>query len=97
VLDHDPIHADIRSFLGDFKVQLEARQLRVKGITTDGSPLYPKPLAELWPDVRHQLCEFHVIKEITKAMLHAVAKLRKELSAKIPRQGRGRPGEAQKA
>ncbi len=83
--------------MGDFRAQLEARQLRVQGITTDGSPLYPKPLADLWPNVRHQLCEFHVLKEITKAMLCAVAKLRKELSAKIPKQGRGRPGKAQKA
>ena len=97
VLDHAPTHADIRSFLGEFKAQLETRQLQVKGITTDGSPLYPKPLAELWPNVRHQLCEFHVIKEITKALLHAVAKLRKELSARIPKQRRGRPGKAQKA
>ncbi|MBY0460225.1 MAG: hypothetical protein K2V38_23155, partial [Gemmataceae bacterium] len=97
VLEHDPTHADIRSFLGDFKAQLERRQLPVKGITTDGSPLYPKPLAELWPDVRHQLCVFRVIKEITKAMLHAVAKLRKELSAQIPKPRRGRPGKAQKA
>ena len=97
VLDHDPTHDDIRSFLGDFKAQLDSRQLRVRGITTDGSPLYPGPLAELWPDVRHQVCEFHVIKEITKAVLHAVAKLRKELSAKIPRQPRGRPAKAQKA
>ena len=97
VLEHAPTHTDIRSFLGDFKGQLESRQLQVKGITTDGSPLYPKPLAELWPDVRHQLCEFHVIKEITKAVLHAVAKLRKELSARIPKQRRGRPGKAQNA
>jgi len=97
VLEHAPTHADIRSFLGAFKGQLESRQLQVKGITTDGSPLYPRPLAELWPDVRHQLCEFHVLKEITKAVLRAVAKLRKELSAKIPTPGRGRPGKAQKA
>jgi hypothetical protein len=97
VLDHDPTHADIRSLLGDFRIQLEARQLRVKGITTDGSPLYPKPLAELWPDVRHQLCEFRVLKEITKAILHAVAKLRKELAAQIPEQPRGRPGKAREA
>jgi hypothetical protein len=97
VLEHDPTHDDIRSFLGEFQAQLEARQLQVKGITTDGSPLYPKPLAELWPDVRHQLCEFHVIKEITKAVLHAVAKLRKGLSAKIPKQSRGRPGKAREA
>lgn len=97
VLGHGPTHADVRSFLGEFKAQPEARQLQVRGITTDGSPLYPKPLAGLWPDARHQLCEFHVIKEITKAMLHAVAKLRKGLSARIPKQRRGRPDKAQKA
>jgi Transposase len=97
VLDHDPTHDDLRSFLGDFKAQLEARQRRVRGITTDGSPLYPTPLAELWPDARHQLCEFHVLKEITQAVLHAVARLRKERAAQIPTQRRGRPGRGQQA
>ena len=97
VLDHDPTHDDIRSFLGDFQGQLQARQLPVRGITTDGSPLYPTPLAELWPQARHQVCEFHVLKEITKAVLHAVAKLRKEMAAKIPKQRRGRPGKGQQA
>lgn len=96
VLDHDPIHEDILAFLGDFKDQLVRRGRQVRGITTDGSPLYPKPLSLLWPDARHQLCEFHVLKEITKSMLHAVANLRKQLKAQIPKQPRGRPTRAQK-
>ena len=79
--------------MAKFKGRLQARQLAVRGITTDGSPLYPKPLAELWPDARHQVCEFHVLKEILKAVLHAVAKLRKELPAAIPKQPRGRPNQ----
>jgi transposase len=95
VLDHNPTHEDIRAFLSDFKAQLQARQLEVLGITTDGSTLYPVPLAELWPDVRHQVCEFHVLKEILKAVLHALAKLRKELAAQLPKQRRGRPGKGQ--
>jgi Transposase len=95
VLDHTPTHTDIRSFLGDFQAQLELRQLQVRGITTDGSPLYPKPLAELWPHVRHQLCEFHVLKEITKAVLHALAKMRKAMKAQLPKRPRGRPKKAQ--
>ena len=37
------------------------------------------------------MCEFHVLKEITKAVLHALAKLRKEMRAQIPKQKRGRP------
>jgi transposase-like protein len=91
VLEHDPTQDDIRAFLSEFKGQLDRRGLSVRGITTDGSSLYPKVLKELWPKARHQICEFHVIKEITKAVLHALAKLRKEMIAQIPKQPRGRP------
>ena len=52
VLDHNPTHEDIRAFLKEFKGQLDKRGLAVRGITTDGSSLYPKVLKELWPDVR---------------------------------------------
>jgi hypothetical protein len=91
VLDRDPTQDDVLAFLSEFKGQLDKRGLCVRGITTDGSSLYPKALKELWPGVRHQLCEFHVLKEITKAVLHALAKLRKEMTAQIPKQPRGRP------
>ena len=40
----------------------------------------------------HQLCTFHVLKEVTKAVLSAVAKLRKDLAAGAPKLPRGRPG-----
>ena len=97
VLEHDPTQDDVRSFLADFKARLDARGLTVWGITTDGSDLYPKPLHELWPDVPHQVCEFHVLKEITKAVLHALARTRKELRDRIPKQPRGRPRKAERA
>ena len=95
VLEHDPTQDDVLAFLTEFKGQLDKRGLSVLGITTDGSSLYPKVLKELWPDVRHQICEFHVLKEITKAVLHALAKLRKEMTAQIPKQPRGRPSKEQ--
>ena len=46
VLDHDPTHEDITRFFKRFKGMLEARELTLKGITTDGSPLYPEPKRE---------------------------------------------------
>jgi hypothetical protein len=95
VLDHDPTQDDVLAFLSDFKAQLDRRGLSVRGVTTDGSSLYPKVLKKLWPKARHQLCKFHVIKEIIKAVLHALAKLRKEMTAQIPRQPRGRPRKEQ--
>jgi hypothetical protein len=95
VLDHDPTQDDVLAFLSDFKAQLDRRGLSVRGVTTDGSSLYPKVLKQLWPKAHHQLCRFHVIKEIIKAILHALAKLRKEMTAQIPKQPRGRPRKEQ--
>ena len=97
VLDHDPSQQDVREFFAGFKAHLDARGLKVQGVTTDGSTLYPDVLRELFPDAAHQVCQFHVLKEITKAVLHAVAKVRKELKAQQPPLGRGRPSKAQRA
>src|SRR5256885_16755376 len=83
-LDHDPTHEDIRAFLGRLKTALAARDLTLVGITTDGSALYPEPLAEVFGEVPHQICEFHVVKEVVKAVLGAVASARKGLAAKQP-------------
>jgi transposase len=94
VLDHSPTAKDITRFLGSFKKELDARGLVLRGITTDGSALYPQPIALVFGTVRHQICQFHVIKELTHAVLHAVAKLRKQLAAKLPALPRGRPSKA---
>ena len=95
VLEDDPTQGDVLTFLTEFKGELDQRSRSVCGITTDGSPLYPKVFKELWPKIRHQICEFHVLKEITKAVLHALAKRRKEMTAQIPKRLRGRPRKEQ--
>ena len=91
VLDHDPTQDDIRRFLNRLKQAIVSRGRAVLGITTDGSNLYPEPLAEVFPGVPHQVCEFHVLKELTKAVLHALASIRKQLAAQAPKRPRGRP------
>jgi hypothetical protein len=94
VLDHDPTHADIERFFRRFQSLLADRGLELKGITTDGSNLYPESISKVFGGVAHQSCEFHVLKELTKAVLRAVAKVRKELAAGKPKLGRGRPSSA---
>jgi len=91
VLDHDPTHDDIRAFLRRLQTALAARGLTLLGMTTDGSPLYPTPLAEVFSGVPHQLCQFHVIQDIVKAVVKAVASERKRLAAQQPKLPRGRP------
>src|SRR4051812_11789248 len=91
VLRRDPKQDDIAAFFRRFQAALGQRDLVLRGITTDGSALYPAPIAEVFGDVPHQLCTFHVVRELTKAVLGAVAKVRKELAARKPRLKRGRP------
>ena len=91
VLDHDPTHEDIRAFLGRLQAALAARALTLLGITTDGSALYPVPLAEVFRGVPHQICAFHVLAEVVKAVSGAVASARKGLAATQPTLPKGRP------
>ena len=97
VLDHDPSHEDIRVFLRRLKGALDARALALKGMTTDGSALYPEPIREVFGEVPHQLCTFHIIAELVKGVLSAVAAERKRLATAQPRLKRGRPSCKEKA
>jgi phage tail protein X len=91
VLDHDPTHEDIRAFLGRLHTALRARDLTLCGFTTDGSALYPTPLVEVFGEVPHQICTFHIVAEVNKAVLGAVASARKGLAATQPKLPKGRP------
>ena len=91
VLDHDPTQDDIRAFLRRLHTALAARNLTLVGITTDGSALYPEPLAELFSGVPHEICTFHVLAEVVKAVLGAIASARKSLAAQQPKLPKGRP------
>src|SRR5947199_1034088 len=97
VLDHDPNHDDIKAFLGRLKEALDARDLALKGITTDGSALYPEPIRTVFGAVAHQICTFHVLKELTQGVLRAVAQERERLTKSKPKLKRGRPSSKEKA
>ena len=94
VLRHDPKAPDIEAFFRRFQAALVARGLVVQGITTDGSALYPEAIAAVFGDVPHQTCTFHVLREVSNAVLSAVAGERRRLTAGAPKLPRGRPGKA---
>ena len=91
VLDHDPTRLDILLFLARLQKQLTARGLTALGITTDASPLYPLPIPLALGDIPHQICEFHILKELTHAVLRVLAQIRKRLAELKPKRPRGRP------
>src|SRR4051812_29988845 len=69
-------------------------------VVTDGSNLYPSVLAELWSDAEHQLCVFHVIKDINELILDAVRRMRTAMGRRGQagrKKKRGRKGAKSKA
>jgi len=88
--------AHMRRFLSNLK----SWGLLPAVVVTDGSNLYPDLLARLWPAARHQLCVFHILKDINDLILKAV----RRLAGAMRRQGHGgrkrqagRPSKAQQA
>src|SRR5512142_809293 len=63
-----------------FLANLKTWGVMPRVVVTDGSNLYPTVLAELWPEADHQLCVFHVIKDINKLILDAVRRMRKAMN-----------------
>lgn len=92
VKENDAAH--MRRFLKNLK----EHGLKPKVIITDGSPLYPKVLAELWPKAEHQLCVFHAMQDLNAKILDAVKRMRRQRNRRGNRgrkRRRGRPTKVQ--
>ena len=74
---------------------LKERGLEVLVAISDGSPLYKDSLQSHWADIEHQLCVFHVIKEVNKLILDGVRAIKNGLRRqgnKGRKRRAGRPG-----
>ncbi len=87
------VAANDQGHMRGFLKNLKNWGLRPRVVVTDDSDLYPAVLAELWPDADHQLCAFHVVKNIHKLILEAVRRLQRAMSRRGncgPKKKRGR-------
>lgn len=83
-----------------FLANLKGGGLLPRVVVTDGSDLYPAVLAELWPAARHQLCVFHILKDINELIVKAVRRLAHAMRRRGNcgrRRKRGRPSKQQQA
>lgn len=84
--------AHMRRFLGNLKNHGFSPQV----VISDRSPLYPKTIAEVWPEAKHQLCVFHAMSEINDHVLDAVREVRRAIKPKRIKKGKGRPSKRQR-
>jgi hypothetical protein len=83
-----------------FLKNLKGWGLAPRVVVTDGSSLYPLVLAALWPDARHQLCVFHILKDINDLIVAGVRRLARVLARRGNagrKRKRGRPSKARQA
>jgi hypothetical protein len=94
------VSANDQEPMGRFLANLKAWGLAPRAVVTDGSSLYPALVAELWPQAKHQLCVFHVLRDVNDLILKAVRRLRRGLARRGNaghKRRRGRPSRAQRA
>jgi transposase-like protein len=90
------VSANDQDHMRRFLANLRTHGFTPQVVVTDGSALYPAVLADLWPEARHQLCIFHVLRDITAHVLDALRRLRRNLGRRRGRRRRrGRPTKAQ--
>lgn len=71
---------DVRKLLGKSKAILPRAP---EVVITDGSSLYERLIKETWPKAHHQLCYFHVVKDICAEVLKGVKDLREGVDSKV--------------
>jgi transposase-like protein len=96
LVGYELIHGRVdRKEVEDFLSRLKCAGMDPEEVVTDGSPLYPNPLKEVWPHAAHQLCLFHESRLVTAEIYKARGALRKVVPkpppASPPRRLLGRP------
>jgi hypothetical protein len=90
------VGANDHEHMGRFLRNLARWGLQPAVVVSDSSRLYPELLAEIWPDAKHQLCVFHLLRDVLDKVLTAVRRLRRA-QARRGRAGRKRrPGRPSK-
>ena len=97
-IDFDVVEKNDQEHMDAFLKALRDRGIVPEVAITDGSPLYKDALQEIWRGIEHQLCVFHVIKEVNKLLLDAVREIKNQLRRqgnKGRKRRRGRPSRQQ--
>lgn len=76
--------------MSKFFEYLETIGAKPEVVISDESKLYPAALSKTWPEVLHQLCEFHFIRHLVNDVIASVRAYVQSMP-KNPKRRRGRP------
>ena len=85
VVGYQLVRDDVDSaVVRQFLTRLAAAGIQPDEVITDGSALYPRVLAAVWPQAAHQLCLFHETRRLTTAAHEAIRQVRRALPVPPP-------------
>jgi Transposase len=90
------VGANDAEHMGRFLRNLAHWGLQPEVVVSDGSALYPELLAEIWPKALHQLCVFHLLRDVLNKVLEAVRRLRQAQARRGCAGRKRRPGRPSK-
>lgn len=77
--------------VSQFLKKLERAGIVPESVVTDGSPLYPGVVKEVWPKVHHQLCLFHVSQNLADKVKKTLRELRSQIPKRKPEKRKKTP------
>jgi hypothetical protein len=72
--------ADLATLLIEVR---EALPVPIRGIVSDGQPSIRRAVKAVFPDIPHQLCQFHYLREAAQPIYEADRHVKKELKKKV--------------
>jgi hypoxanthine phosphoribosyltransferase len=91
-LAFEQVETNDQGHMDAFLQRLKDRGLQVVVAITDGSPLYKDSLQSHWSGIAHQLCLFHVIKDVNKLILDGVRAIRNQIQRQGNKGRKRKPG-----
>jgi hypothetical protein len=74
---------DVTTLLTEVKEQLKQLEVPVKGVISDGEETIGSAVAFVFPEVPHQLCQFHYLRDATKPLYDADRHAKTELQKHV--------------
>jgi hypothetical protein len=91
-IDFELVERNDQEHMDKFLQGLKDKGIHPVVAITDGSHLYKDALKEIWEGIEHQLCIFHVIKEVNKLILDGVRAIKNKIRAQGNKGRKRRPG-----
>jgi len=84
------VESNDQANMNGFLQYLRSKGIEPEVVITDGSPLYKEALFEYFETCEHQLCIFHVLRDLNEEILREFRKIARQLQVNV-KHGRGRP------